>query len=48
MAFMLDRMRWPGHVAHVGGLRIAKEGYGVRSLERHGRRGKNNIKWDLK
>jgi hypothetical protein len=35
MAIMLDRMRWPGLVARMGGLRNAKESYGVRSLERH-------------
>jgi hypothetical protein len=44
MAIMLDRIRWPGHVARMGGLRIAKESYGARSLERHRRRAKNNIK----
>lgn len=25
MAIMLDRMRWPGHVARMGGLRNAKK-----------------------
>jgi len=28
----------------MGGLRIAEESYGVRLLERHRRRGRDNIK----
>jgi len=39
MVIVLDRRRWPGHVTRMRGLRNAKESYGVRSLERHRRRG---------